>query len=467
MGDNCSNTCETCKCKGKKATIVGSGLVGSLWAVYLNTMGYEVSVFERRSDMRLTKMSAGKSINLAMSFRGWKALDEVGVGNDIRKIAIPMYGRTLHHADGSIVYQPYGNEGQAIYSVSRGEINATLMQIAESRDNTKIYFDEECINVDLEKGKTTFRNTQTGQISENTADVVFATDGAFSAVRYQGMQKTDKFNYSQQYIPDGYREILLPANADGSFKMKSETLHIWPRGRFMLIALPNFDGSFTCTLFMPFEGHEYCFDNLTTKEKVNKFFESVFPDFYAMMPDIADTWEQHPLSSLAIIRCYPWVSGKVALMGDAAHATVPFFGQGMNAGFEDCSIMFELMNQHGNNWEKVFSDYQKMRKPNGDAVQDLSLQNYIVMRDKVADADFQLLQKVERKINALYPDSYFPLYSMVSFTGIEYKVALEKGNAQEEMVKEFIKTYSINTDTNDADVEQKIHQFIKNKNGKI
>ena len=357
----------------RTAIIIGAGLVGSLWAVYLSKAGYAVTIYERRKDLRKTKMSAGRSINLAMSYRGWKGLDDVGVGDDIRKIAIPMYGRTMHYLDNSTSFQPYGNNNQAIYSVARGAINQQLMDIAESHTHTQIHFDEECIDVDLEGGKAVFRNTQTDAITTAEAEVVFGTDGAFSAVRYQALQKLDRFNYSQTYIEDGYREILLPANPDGSYKMAKETLHIWPRGRFMLIALPNFDGSFTCTLFMPFDNHKYCFNNLKTKQQVDDFFEDLFPDFYRMMPNVADEWENHPLSSLAIIRCFPWTHSKVALVGDAAHATVPFFGQGMNCGFEDCSVLWELMQKHDHNWAAIFKEYEVLRKPNGDAVQDLSL----------------------------------------------------------------------------------------------
>lgn len=459
MGAGCTNNCPECKC-AKTATVIGAGLVGSLWTVYLKKAGYIVNVYERRSDMRLQKMSAGKSINLAMSYRGWKGLTDIGVDEEIRKISIPMHGRTLHKPDGTTAYQPYGNEGQAIYSVSRGDINSTLMNIAENDAAAKIHFNEECIDVDLKEGKATFKNTQTGDITQIKSDVVFATDGAFSAARYNAMQKLDRFNYSQNYIADGYREILLPANEDGSHKLPVNTLHIWPRGRFMLIALPNFDGSYTCTLFMPFEDDKYCFNNLTSKEKVTDFFKEVFPDFYELLPSVADAWEEHPLSSLAIIRCYPWTHGKLALMGDAAHATVPFFGQGMNCGFEDCSVMWELMQKHKENWPEVFKEYEIMRKPNGDAVQDLSLQNYIVMRDKVNDPDFLLLQKIERRINYLYPDSYFPLYSMVSFTNIEYQTALKKGNEQEAMIKKLIDDNQITDSTDEATIDAIIHQFI-------
>jgi kynurenine 3-monooxygenase len=447
----------------KQATIIGSGLVGSLWAVYLTKAGYKVKLFERRSDMRKANISAGKSINLATSYRGWKALDEMGIGDEIRKLAIPMYGRTMHALDGKTTYQPYGINNQAIFSVSRGEINCKLMDIAERDGNAEIFFNEECIGADLKNGIVNVKNTETGKITEVRSDVVFGTDGAFSAIRYNAMQKLDRFSYSQNYIADGYREILLPANADGSYKLAKETLHIWPRGRFMLIALPNFDGSFTCTLFMPFEGDEHCFNNLTSKEKVNNFFKTVFPDFFEMMPNIADAWEDHPLSSLAIIRCFPWTHGKVALMGDAAHATVPFFGQGMNAGFEDCSVMYSLMKKHNEDWDKIFKEYEVLRKPNGDAVQDLSLLNYIVMRDKVADPMFLLQQKVERRMAELYPGNYFPMYSMVSFSEIEYQVALNKGKEQDQMIMDLIKKNNITSETTSEKIDEFIHSVFGEK----
>jgi kynurenine 3-monooxygenase len=447
----------------KQATIIGSGLVGSLWAVYLSHAGYNVKIVERRSDMRKEKMSAGKSINLATSHRGWKALDEMGIGDEIRKIAIPMYGRTMHDLGENTTYQPYGINNQAIYSVSRGEINCKLIDIAEKKGNVEFFFNEECIGADLKNGIVQLKNTQTGHLSEIKSDVVFGTDGAFSAIRYHAMQKLDRFSYSQNYIEDGYREILLPANEDGSYKLDKNTLHIWPRGRFMLIALPNFDGSFTCTLFMPFDGHEYCFNALTSKEKVENFFKKVFPDFFKLMPHVADTWENHPLSSLAIIRCFPWTHGKTALMGDAAHATVPFFGQGMNAGFEDCTVMYSLMKKHEENWDLIFKEYEIVRKPNGDAVQDLSLLNYVVMRDKVTDPTFLLQQKVERRMAELYPGQYFPMYSMVSFSEIEYQVALNKGTKQDELIKDLIDEHNLTEEHGLEEIDEFIHDFF-NKN---
>ncbi|HEY9083463.1 MAG TPA: NAD(P)/FAD-dependent oxidoreductase [Vicingaceae bacterium] len=418
----------------KTATIVGAGLVGSLWAVYLSKAGYKVTIVERRPDIRKAEISAGKSINLALSTRGWKALDTVGVGDEIREIAIPMPGRMMHDLQGNLTFQPYGKEGQAIYSVSRGGVNAKMMDIAEKQGNAQIFYNERCYKADLENG-IVYTETNSGEKKQYQSDVVFAADGAFSAVRYNSFQILDRFNFSQNYIEDGYREILLPANTDGSYKLEKNALHIWPRGRFMLIALPNEDGSFTCTLFMPFKG-ENSFETLTTKEAVNTFFQNTFPDFYQMMPNIADAWEDHPLSSLAIIRCYPWTHGKTALMGDAAHATVPFYGQGMNAGFEDCTVLWELMQKHKEDWNKVFEEYQLMRKPDGDGVQDLSLHNYYVMRDYVADPKFLLQKKIEAHFSEKHPDKWMPLYSQVTFSHIRYSEAWKKGQIQDAIMKQ-------------------------------
>ncbi len=427
----------------KQAIIIGAGLVGSLWAVYLSKAGYKVTIYERRPDIRKAEISAGKSINLALSVRGWTALDAIGVGDEIRKIAIPMTGRMMHDLEGNLTYQPYGKEGEAIYSVSRGKVNATMIDIAENHGKAMIHFNHDCIKTDLNKGITYIKNNLTGEEFEAQADVIFAVDGAFSAIRYNSMQKLNRFNYSQNYIADGYREILLPANIDGTYKLDKNSLHIWPRGRFMMIALANEDGSFTCTLFMPHEGDKFAFDKLTSKEAVNDFFQTVFPDFYEMVPNIADAWNDHPLSNLLIVRCYPWAVGKVALMGDAAHATVPFYGQGMNAGFEDCTVMNRLMHKHNENWEAIFEEYSIERKPDGDALQDLSLDNYFVMRDYVADPAFLLRKKIEAKFSELYPNKWLPLYSQVTFSNIRYSVAYNQGKKQTEIMDQVMEIPSI------------------------
>ena len=445
----------------EKVAIIGAGLVGSLWAVYMSKAGYDVTIYERRPDIRRADISAGKSINLALSTRGWKALDTVGIGDEIRKMAIPMTGRIMHDLDSNLTYQPYGKEGQAIYSISRGGVNAKMMDLAEEHGNATIKYDMQCTNVDVEDGLIHLKNTTTGELSIENADLIFACDGAFSAVRYNALQKLDRFNFSQNFVDDGYREILLPANEDGSHKLDKNALHIWPRGRFMLIALANEDGSFTCTLFMPHENHENAFDRLNSKEAVDNFFKSTFPDFHEMMPNIADAWEDHPLSSLAIVRCYPWTVGKVALMGDAAHATVPFYGQGMNAGFEDCSIMWELMEKHGQDWKTIFSEYQISRKPNGDAVQDLSIHNYHVMRDFVGDPTFLLQKKIEAKFSENHPNKWMPLYSQVSFSNIPYSEALEVGKRQDAIMKEVMTAPNINDIWDSQEIEDAILKALK------
>lgn len=444
----------------KTATIVGAGLVGSLWSIFLSKAGYKVTIFEKRDDLRKQNISAGKSINLAFSERGWTAFRTLGIEDQVRDLMIPMYGRTMHDKEGNLTYQPYGQEGQAIFSVSRGGINCRMMDLAESHAQTEIRFNEKCIGADLENGVVYLQNTRSGEQSEFRSDVVFGADGAFSSVRYSAFQKLDRFQYHQNYIEDGYLELLLPANKDGSYKLDKNTLHIWPRGRFMLIALPNEDGSFTCTLFMPFEDHEYAFDKLDSKSKISSFFREVFPDFYDLMPDVANEWDNHPLSSLAIIRCYPWAHGRSLLIGDAAHATVPFYGQGMNSGFEDCTILWQLMQKHGDDWPRIFDVFQKRRKPEGDAIQDLSLHNYHVMRDYVADPQFLLQKKFEHRIQKLYPDQYVPLYSQVSFSNISYAEALASGKKQDEHIKSIMTKHDIQSMFENDTVDELIHKIL-------
>lgn len=444
----------------KSAIIVGAGLVGSLWAVYLAKAGYKVKIYERRPDIRKAEITAGKSINLALSKRGWTALEKVGVEDSIKEIAIPMTGRIMHDTEGDTTYQPYGKEGQAIFSVSRGGINARMMDIAEQKGNAEIVYNKQCTGADLEAGIVYLKDTQTRETMEDQADVVFACDGAFSAVRYNAMQKTDRFDYNQDFIDDGYRELLLPANEDGSYKLDKNALHIWPRGRFMLIALANEDGTFTCTLFMPFEG-ENSFETLTTDEAVDKFFKETFPDFYDMCPDLLNSWHGHPLSSLAIVRCYPWTKGRFALMGDAAHATVPFYGQGMNGGFEDCTVMAELMEKYNEDWPKVFEEYQKLRKPDGDALQDLSVHNYYVMRDYVADPMFLLQKKIEGRFSKLYPNKWMPLYSQVSFSNIRYSEAWNAGKKQDAIMKKVMDRPDIENVWDSKEIEDNILQLIE------
>jgi len=433
----------------KNICIVGSGLVGSLQAIYLSRKGYKVSIYERRADMRKLTMSAGRSINLALSDRGFKALEGVGIADAIREIGIPMHGRVMHDIEGNLTYQPYGKEGQSIYSVSRGGLNCRLMDLAE-KEGVEIHFEHRCAKVDLDNAIVTF--DVKGEELIVHSDLIIGTDGAFSEVRGE-MMKTPRFNYSQYYIEHGYKELSIPPNADGSLRMEKNALHIWPRGEFMLIALPNTDGTFTCTLFFPMEG-EKSFSSIDTPEKGEAFFKEVFPDALAMMDDFHQEYRDNPAASMVITQCYPWTwKDKVMLMGDAAHAIVPFYGQGMNAGFEDCTIFNQLLEQNDSDWNSLLRSYEKSRKPNGDAITQLALNNFIEMRDRVADPKFLLQKKIEAKFSAKYPEKWIPLYSMVTFSHTPYHDALKNGEHQEEIMREVLQMPNIESNWDSEEVE--------------
>lgn len=441
----------------KSASVIGTGLVGSLLSIYLAKRGYKVNVFERRADMRKNRMSAGKSINLALSDRGFRGLDGIGIGDEIRKIAIPMKGRFIHNADGTTAFQPYGKEGQAIYSVSRGGINMKLMDLAEAQENVTMKFSERCTNVDTKAGKAHFVNEETHAESDVQSDLFFGSDGAFSAARLSAMLSHDRFEYRQFYIEHGYKELNIPAGPNGEFLIEKNALHIWPRKNFMMIALPNIDGSFTCTLFFPFEG-EQSFAKLKTKEDVKAFFDQQFPDAVPLMPTLLDDYFANPSASLVTVKCFPWTfDDKLALIGDAAHAIVPFYGQGMNCGFEDCVVLDELITKHKENWHEIFSEYESLRKPDGDAVADLALNNFIEMRDKTADPKFLLQKKIEARFSAKYPDKWIPLYSMVTYSPqIRYSTAMKEGARQEEIMKGIMAMPGIEQKWDSEEVEQMI-----------
>lgn len=421
----------------KNVTIVGAGLVGSLLAIYMVRRGYKVQIYERRGDMRKADMSAGRSINLALSDRGIRALEEVGIMKDIRKICIPMHGRYIHHQDGTTAFQAYGKEGQFINSVSRGELNRKLMDLAEA-NGTNIHFHHSCNHINWKEKCIEFENRDTDLEVENF-DILFGADGAYSAARLQHQLHHDRFQYDQYYIDFGYKELTIPAGTDGGFQMEKNALHIWPRGNFMLIALPNTNGSFTCTLFFPFEG-DPSFSSLDNAEKVDLFFKNNFTDAYELMPSLKEEFFSNPTSSLVTVRCYPWVrEDHFALMGDAAHAIVPFFGQGMNCGFEDCSVLNGLMGKHDNDWKAILEEFQTLRKPDGDAIAELALNNFVEMRDKVADKKFLQQKKIEAKLHQLYPEKWIPAYSQVTFSpDIRYSEALERGKKQDAIMQPFV-----------------------------
>jgi len=422
-------------------TIVGAGLVGSLCAIYMTKRKHRVTIFERRKDLRSEIITAGKSINLALSERGWTALKKVGIDQQVMKIAIPMYKRIMHDIGGNLSEQPYGNQGQAIYSVSRAQLNVLMMEIAEKNGAT-LHFNEKCVDANLEEAIATFENTKISTKQEISANLLIGADGSLSAVREQ-MVKKYQHEYEYNEIGHDYKELLIPAGENGTHLLDKNALHIWPRGDFMLIALANLDGSFTCTLFAPKKGKN-SFEGLNTKQEVKNYFTTIFPDFVCLVPNLYQQWSTNPTSNLGIVKTFPWhVKDASIIIGDAAHATVPFYGQGMNAGFEDCRILNELLNKHEDNFEKCFHEYSKVRKPNGDGVQDLSMQNFVVMRDKTADPKFLLQKKIEKKFANLYPDKWTPLYSMVSFTNIPYAEAWKIGMKQEKLMQNIMSTPNI------------------------
>lgn len=441
----------------KNVTIVGAGLVGSLLSIYLAKRGYRVNIFERRGDMRRETMAAGRSINLALSDRGWRGLEGIGIAEDIRKIAIPMYGRSIHNKDGSTAYQPYGQNDQAIYSVSRAEINMKLMDLAEKHENVKIHFNKRCSSVDRQNLRIDFEDTLSNEKTSVTSDLLFGADGAFAASRLNMQLSTDRFEYSQHYIEAGYKELIIPPGPDGSFLLQKNALHIWPRGTFMMIALPNPDGNFTCTLFLPFEG-EKSFAKLTTRDAVKKFFDEEFPTAVPLMPTLLDDFFANPTSSLVTVKCFPWTfDGRIALIGDAAHAIVPFYGQGMNCGFEDCVVLNQLIDKHKEQWPQVLDEFQQLRKPDGDAIADLAVANFIEMRDKTADPKFLLQKKIEARFSQKHPEKWIPLYSMVTYSPeIRYSVALREGLRQQAIMDSVMALPDIEQRWDSAEVEEQI-----------
>ncbi|HRH37897.1 MAG TPA: NAD(P)/FAD-dependent oxidoreductase [Flavobacteriales bacterium] len=438
-----------------KITIVGGGLVGSLLAIFLAKRGHKVGVYERRPDPRKTNAYAGRSINLVVSHRGWTALHAAGVDQAVKEITVPVYARMMHDREGKLNRVPYSIDNKAIYSVSRGELNRRLLTEAERLPNVSLHFDRRCVDVDLENATCRF---DTGAaIEEVNADVVFGADGAPSAVRQRMMQ--GRFTYSQEYIEHDYKEIAFPSNADGTPKMDPQCLHIWPRRWFMLMGLANQNGGFTGTFFMPNTHTENApgFDTVKTEEQVKKFFSEQFGDAMTMVPDMVEQYLRNPQSSLAIIRCNPWqVNGKVALIGDAAHAIVPFYGEGMNAGYEDCKVLNDLLNEHGDdNWAEVLARYAIKRKPNGDAIADLSLRNFVEMRDLVADPKFLLRRKIEGHLQAKHPDKWLPLYSQVKFSDIAYKDAWNEGLRHDRIMEQVLAMPGVEEMWQSDEVERK------------
>jgi kynurenine 3-monooxygenase len=440
-------------------TIIGSGLAGPLLGISLVRRGYRVRIFERRADMRKVRMSAGRSINLALSTRGIYALDAAGVWGELQKIIIPMKGRMIHPVNGELTLQRYGkDDSEVINSVSRAELNIALMNAAEAA-GIGIAFNQRCVGYNASSGMVQLLDEDTGDAGEIHADVVIATDGSGSAVRSE-MLKLNRFNFSQQYLDYGYKELTIPAADDGTHQLETNALHIWPRGTFMLIALPNIDGTFGCILFLPFEGAN-SFEALNSHAKVQEFFQTHFADALTLMPSLAENFFANPTGSMVTIKCLPWhQGGHSLLLGDAAHAIVPFFGQGLNCAFEDITVLLDLIDGRKSDWSEIFAEFERRRKVNTDAIADLALENFVEMRDKVGDPRFLLRKKVELALESRFPGKFIPKYAMVTFHRIPYSIAMSRGKVQDQILEQLCDGISGVDDVNWKLAEQLVQKEL-------
>ena len=438
-------------------TVAGGGPVGSLLAIVLARHGYRVGLYEGRPDSRLTNIYQGKSINIALSDRGWHSLAEIGIGADAKEHAIPMYHRAIHDIDGALSEIPYGKEGDAIWSVSRSGINQQLLDIAESEANVVTHFEHRLVGVNFETAAAVFRVGDT-EVTV-AADYLFGADGANSKVRRLA-HDLPRFSYSQTYMPQSYIELNIPANADGSHRLEKNALHIWPRKDFMLIALPNPDGSFTCTLFLNYSG-EVSFESLRERSDVERFFSDNFADAMEHLEDPVDTFMAKTAAPLFLVQVFPWsFHNKVGLIGDAAHAIVPFYGQGMNCGFEDCAELNRLIAAHDHDWDAIFPAYENARKPNGDAIAELSKRNFVEMSDLSGDKRFQLQKKIEAKFHDAHPDLWTPLYSMVTFSPeVPYAEALRVRDEQKAVMDRIMRRPDIENNWNQQDVMDRLYEL--------
>jgi len=414
-----------------KIVILGSGLAGSLLSSMLADRGFKVEVYEKRADPRSSSLLEGRSINLALSHRGINALKYASAFESIKPSLIPMMGRMMHDAEGNLTYQAYGNEDQYINSVSRNDLNCNLISIAEAKGVT-FHFNRKCVDISFDEMKLTTQN-QNGDFYNDHAEVIIGSDGAFSALRNKYLY-FDRFSYSQQYIEHGYKEFRMPS-IDNEFAMEENYLHIWPRGNYMMIALPNPDKSFTCTLFYPFEGAN-SFNAIQKDDDIEQLFEKDFRDMKDKIPDYLEQYNKNPASSLVTVRCFPWNYKNTMVIGDAAHAIVPFYGQGMNAAFEDCRLLVEMGEKLNFEWEVLFDEFSRTRKKDADAIADLALKNFIEMRDQVADDGFLERKKADALLHQQFKDDWIPMYTQVSFTDIPYSEAKNSGILQEKAMIE-------------------------------
>jgi len=423
----------------EKFTLIGAGLTGPLLATYLAQQGYSVEIFERRPDMRKESISAGRSINLALSARGNHALKEVGLYDKIKPNTIPMKGRMIHDLNGNTHLQPYGQkENEVIFSVSRAQLNMDLMTLAEETGKVTIRFNHQLLSADLEQNKLLFQLSNSLEEIELPFNRVIGCDGSASILRKSIVEKAN-IQYVKKPLGHGYKELTIPPLKSGKFRIEPNALHIWPRGNHMLIALPNNDCSFTCTLFFPMTGTK-SFETVKTKKDILDLFQSQFHDAIKLIPNLVEDFQKNSTGDLASVYCKPWHLGdKALLIGDAAHAVVPFFGQGMNASFQDCSTLAKLMGQNKNDWKTIFNTFSSVQVENGHAIADMAIENYLEMRDHVNDTEYKKRRNVELKLERMFPGQFIPRYSMVSFHQIPYAEVYQRGGKQSKIIRDVLK----------------------------
>ncbi|HEV2270300.1 MAG TPA: NAD(P)/FAD-dependent oxidoreductase [Steroidobacteraceae bacterium] len=416
--------------------IVGAGLAGALLAVLLARRGFAIAIYDRRPDPRVAASERGRSINLALAARGIAALEQAGVMERIRPLLIPMRGRMIHSLSGETQLQPYGQrQEEVIYSVSRAELNRVLIEEAARHPRVHLHFRQTCLETQLETGALRLRDEGTGGGCNVSMAPTFAADGAGSAVR-ASLARAGRISVREDRLDHDYKELTLPATHAGHHVLEPHALHIWPRGGFMLIALPNTDGTFTATLFLARSGAD-SFDSLTGPDRVRSLFQTQFPDAAQLMPNLLEEFSAHPQGQLGTVYAKPWhVSGQVLLLGDAAHAIVPFHGQGMNAAFEDCLVLDSLLDGH-DSWDALFADFERSRLPNTAAIAQMALENYIEMRDTVRDPTYLRRKALAMELERRFPEHFIPRYSMVMFhPEISYSEALRRGAVQQAILQE-------------------------------
>ncbi|MES1242640.1 MAG: FAD-dependent monooxygenase [Acidobacteriota bacterium] len=443
----------------EKILVVGAGLVGSLLSTYLAREGYEVHLYDRQQDPRNGRRRTGRSINLTICERGFASLDRLGIGDRVREIAVPCYGRYIHSVDGTVEYQPYGNHREAIHSVSRNELNDLLLKVALEQPGIRLHFEEKCLEVDLDAPEVVFQSLRTDEVTRVRADRVIGADGANSKVR-SAMQVVPGFRQKQEFFEQAYKEISVPPAPSGDWALPADAIHIWPRRHYMLIGFPNRDRTFTFALHMPFEG-EPSFASIRTPEALLELFRRSFPDALPYVPNLVEDFFGRPENKMITVRCFPWTHGdRMALIGDAAHAIVPSYGQGANSGFEDCSVFFDILKAADGDWARALKEYESSRKPNADAIADLALEHFHELRDFVGASEFLLRKELERWLGDLFPDRYKSLYELVSFTNVPYAEAMRQDREQRTLVDRLLAIPDVRQKLDSPEIREMVDRFM-------